>query len=161
MDKKTYLLDILNRYNRLSDNLDIKTVLCLSLIHILQLLSTMADLGIIKTLANQSSKQETRELIILKHKFKKQDVYKRQTLDMAERMAKRHIPMTMEDWARRIDIILEAGDNAVLIDAGKVTAEFAKSFAESEFEKYRIVQDRLFCSDFDRFDDNDILPLDF
>lgn len=70
------------------------------------------------------------------------------TLDMAERMAKRHIPMTMEDWARRIDIILEAGDNAVLIDAGKVTAEFAKSFAESEFEKYRIIQDRLFCSDF-------------
>ncbi len=49
------------------------------------------------------------------------------TLDMAERMAKRHIPMTMEDWAKRIDIILEAGDNAVLIDAGKVTAEFAKS----------------------------------
>ena len=83
------------------------------------------------------------------------------TLDMAERMAKRHIPMTMEDWARRIDIILEAGDNAVLIDAGKVTAEFAKSFAESEFEKYRIVQDRLFCSDFDRFDDNDILSFDF
>ena len=83
------------------------------------------------------------------------------TLDMAERMAKRHIPMTMEDWAKRIDIILEAGDNAVLIDAGKVTAEFAKSFAESEFEKYRIVQDRLFCSDFDRFDDNGILSFDF
>ena len=83
------------------------------------------------------------------------------TLDMAERMAKRHIPMTMEDWARRIDIILEAGDNAVLVDAGKITTEFAKSFAESEFEKYRIVQDRLFCSDFDRFDDNDILPFDF
>ena len=83
------------------------------------------------------------------------------TLDMAERMAKRHIPMTMEDWAKRIDIILEAGDNAVLIDAGKVTAEFAKSFAESEFEKYRIVQDRLFCSDFDRFDDHGILSFDF
>lgn len=83
------------------------------------------------------------------------------TLDMAERMAKRHIPMTMEDWAKRIDIILEAGDNAILVDAGKITAESAKSFAESEFEKYRIVQDRLFCSDFDRFDNNDILPFDF
>ena len=83
------------------------------------------------------------------------------TLDMAERMAKRHIPMTMEDWAKRIDIILEAGDNAVLIDAGKVTAEFAQSFAESEFEKYRIVQDRLFSSDFDRFNGNDILPFNF
>ena len=75
-------------------------------------------------------------------------------LDMAERMAKRHIPMTMEDWAKRIDIILEATDDAVLTDAGKITAEFAKSFAESEFEKYRIVQDRLFQSDFDRFNDN-------
>ena len=83
------------------------------------------------------------------------------TLDMAERMAKRHIPMTMEDWAKRIDIILEAGDNAVLVDAGKITAEFAKYFAESEFEKYRIVQDKLFCSDFDQFNNNDILPFDF
>ena len=68
--------------------------------------------------------------------------------------------MTMEDWAKRIDIILEAGGDAVLHDAGKVSAEFAKSFAESEFEKYRVIQDRLFCSDFDKFsslpfDDND------
>ncbi|MDE6265880.1 MAG: virulence RhuM family protein [Muribaculaceae bacterium] len=75
-------------------------------------------------------------------------------LDMAERMAKRHIPMTMEDWAKRIDIILEATGDAILTDAGKITAEFAKSFAESEFEKYRIIQDRLFQSDFDRFNDN-------
>ena len=80
-------------------------------------------------------------------------------LDMAERMAKRHIPMTMEDWAKRIDIILEATGDAILTDAGKITAEFAKSFAESEFEKYRIVQDRLFQSDFDRFNDN-LLSLD-
>ena len=75
-------------------------------------------------------------------------------LDMAERMAKRHIPMTMEDWAKRIDIILEATGDPVLTDAGKITAEFAKSFAESEFEKYRIIQDRLFQSDFDQFNDN-------
>ena len=81
-------------------------------------------------------------------------------LDMAELMAKRHIPMTMEDWAKRIDMILEATDNAVLQDAGKITAEFAKTFAESEFEKYRIVQDRLFESDFDRFKKDNILPLD-
>lgn len=81
-------------------------------------------------------------------------------LDMAEVMAKRHIPMTMEDWAKRIDMILEATDNAVLQDAGKITAEFAKTFAESEFEKYRIVQDRLFESDFDRFNNDNILPLD-
>ena len=82
-------------------------------------------------------------------------------LDMAERMAKRHIPMTMEDWAKRIDIILEAGGDAVLLDAGKVTAEFAKNFAETEFEKYRVIQDRLFSSDFDRFNDGDnLLPFD-
>ena len=82
-------------------------------------------------------------------------------LDMAERMAKRHIPMTMEDWAKRIDIILEAGGDAILPDAGKVTAEFAKEFAESEFEKYRIIQDRLFSSDFDRFNNGDnLLPFD-
>lgn len=81
-------------------------------------------------------------------------------LDMAEVMAKRHIPMTMEDWAKRIDIILEATDNAVLHDAGKITAEFAKTFAESEFEKYRVIQDRLFQSDFDRFNGDDLLPLD-
>ena len=78
-------------------------------------------------------------------------------LDLAERMANRHIPMTMEDWAKRIDIILEAGGDAVLQDAGKVSADFAKSFAESEFEKYRIIQDRLFRSDFDRLNE---LPID-
>ncbi len=81
-------------------------------------------------------------------------------LDMAEVMAKRHIPMTMEDWAKRIDKILEATDNAVLQDAGKITAEFAKTFAESEFEKYRVIQDRLFQSDFDRFNGNNLIPLD-
>ena len=74
-------------------------------------------------------------------------------LDMAERMAKRHIPMTMEDWAKRIDIILEAGGDAILQDAGKITAEYAKVFAESEFEKYRVIQDRIFRSDFDRLSD--------
>ncbi len=80
-------------------------------------------------------------------------------LDLAERMAKRHIPMTMEDWAKRIDIILEASGDSVLPDAGKISAEIAKEFAESEFEKYRVIQDRLFQSDFDRFNDN-LLPLD-
>ena len=81
-------------------------------------------------------------------------------LDMAERMAKRHIPMTMEDWSKRIDMILEAGDNAILTKAGSVTTEFAKSFAETEFEKYRVIQDRLFSSDFDKFTDNNLLPFD-
>lgn len=80
-------------------------------------------------------------------------------LDMAERMANRHIPMTMEDWAKRIDIILEAGGDAVLKDAGRITAEFAKQFAESEFEKYRIIQDGLYSSDFDRFNNGEDTPL--
>ena len=83
-------------------------------------------------------------------------------LDFAQRMADRHIPMTMEDWARRIDIVLEAGGDAVLSDAGQVTAEYAKEYAEGEFEKYRIIQDRLFKSDFDKFDEGDgLLPLNF
>lgn len=83
-------------------------------------------------------------------------------LDFAQRMADRHIPMTMEDWAKRIDIVLETGGDAVLKDAGEVTAEYAKEYAETEFEKYRIIQDRLFRSDFDKFDGNEDLPsLDF
>ena len=72
-------------------------------------------------------------------------------LELAERMAKRRIPMTMEDWAKRIDTILAAGGNEVLQTPGHVTAEQAKEHAETEFEKYRIIQDRLFQSDFDRF----------
>jgi len=77
-------------------------------------------------------------------------------LDTAERMAKRHIPMTMEDWAKRIDIILEASDDAILKNAGSVSAAFAKDFAETEFEKYRIIQDRLFQSDFDKMANTEI-----
>jgi len=71
-------------------------------------------------------------------------------LDVAEDMALRQIPMTMQDWESRLNRFIEATDREVLQDAGKVTAEIAKAHAESEFEKYRIVQDRLFESDFDR-----------
>lgn len=73
-------------------------------------------------------------------------------LDVAEDMAKRHIPMTMEDWAKRIDRFLDITERPILPDAGTVTAEQAKEYAEAEFEKYRIIQDRLFESDFDRFE---------
>ena len=72
-------------------------------------------------------------------------------LDLAENRARRHIPMTMEDWAKRLDIFLQADDRELLQDAGKITAEIAKAHAETEFEKYRIIQDRLFESDYDRF----------
>lgn len=82
-------------------------------------------------------------------------------LDLAEDMAKRHIPMTMEDWAKRIDKFLDLTDRPILSDAGHVTAEHAKEHAETEFEKYRVIQDRLFQSDFDRFNGDNLLPLDF
>ena len=72
-------------------------------------------------------------------------------LDLAEDRAERHIPMTMEDWSKRLDLFLMADDRDVLQDAGKITAEIAKAKAETEFEKYRVVQDRLFMSDFDKY----------
>ena len=72
-------------------------------------------------------------------------------LDLAEDRAKRHIPMTMEDWAKRIDIYLAADDLAILQNPGKITAAIAKDHAETEFEKYRIIQDKLFMSDYDRY----------
>lgn len=71
-------------------------------------------------------------------------------LDMAELQAMRKIPMTMEDWEKRLSGFLTLWDREVLQDAGKVTAELAKAHAECEFEKYRIIQDRLFESDFDK-----------
>lgn len=81
-------------------------------------------------------------------------------LDIAKDMAERHIPMTMEDWEKRIDKFLDATDREILQDAGKITAEAAKKYAESEFEKYRVIQDRLFRSDFDRLSGNDLLDFD-
>ena len=72
-------------------------------------------------------------------------------LDLAEDRAERHIPMTMEDWSKRLDLFLMADDRKVLQDAGKITAEIAKAKAETEFEKYRVIQDRLYMSDFDRY----------
>ena len=72
-------------------------------------------------------------------------------LDLAESMALRHIPMTMEDWETRLNGFLTLMDRKVLSDAGKVSAEMARIHAETEWEKYRIVQDRLYQSDFDRF----------
>jgi hypothetical protein len=71
-------------------------------------------------------------------------------LDLAEDRARRKIPMTMADWAQRIDRFLEFDDREILRDKGTITAKIAREFAESEFEKYRVVQDRLFESDFDR-----------
>ena len=72
-------------------------------------------------------------------------------LDFAENMANRHVPLTMADWEKRLNGFIEMFEYGLLNDAGKVTAEIAKLHAETEFEKYRIIQDRLFMSDYDRF----------
>jgi hypothetical protein len=72
-------------------------------------------------------------------------------LDLAESRAKRRVPMTMEDWAKRLDIFLSADERNVLQDAGRISAEIAREHAEGEFEKYRLIQDRIFQSDFDAF----------
>ena len=72
-------------------------------------------------------------------------------LDFAELQAERHIPMTMNDWAKRLDGFLEFNGNEILMGTGKISHEQAKLHAETEYEKYRIIQDRLFESDFDRF----------
>lgn len=71
-------------------------------------------------------------------------------LDYATRQARRHIPMTMADWASKLDAFLQFNDAEILRDKGKVTAAIAKAFAESEFEKYRVLQDQSYQSDFDR-----------
>lgn len=94
------------------------------------------DVAVVK---NYLSEQEMAQLSRLVNAY----------LDVAEDMALRKIPMTMQDWETRLNRFIEATDREVLQDAGKVTAEIAKAHAESEFEKYRIVQDRLFESDFD------------
>ena len=72
-------------------------------------------------------------------------------LDLAEDRAERHIPMTMEDRSKRLDLFLMADDREILQDAGKITTEIAKAKVETEFEKYRVVQDGLFMSDFDKY----------
>ena len=72
-------------------------------------------------------------------------------LDFAETMTLRHIPLTMQDWETRLNRFIEMFEYGILQDAGKVSAEIAKLHVETEFEKYRIIQDRLFMSDFDRY----------
>ena len=72
-------------------------------------------------------------------------------LDFAENMTLRHIPLTMQDWGKRLNSFIEMFDYGILQDAGRVTAEIARLHAETEFEKYRVIQDRLFMSDFDKY----------
>lgn len=81
-------------------------------------------------------------------------------LDLAEDRARHHIPMSMEDWATRIDKFLDSDDRPILLDAGTVSAEQARQYAESEFEKYRLIQDKLFQSDFDHWNKRGLFDFD-
>lgn len=96
-----------------------------------------ADVSIAKNYLSMNEIQELNEIVTM-------------YLDYATRQARRHIPMTMADWASKLDAFLQFNDAEILQDNGKVTAAIAKAFAESEFEKYRVIQDRLYQSDFDR-----------
>lgn len=96
-----------------------------------------ADVSVAKNYLSIDEMQELNEIVTM-------------YLDYATRQARRHIPMTMADWASKLDAFLQFNDAEILQDKGKVTAAIAKAFAESEFEQYRIIQDRLYQSDFDR-----------
>ena len=96
-----------------------------------------ADVSIAKNYLSENELSEMNEIV---------EMY----LDYATRQARRHIPMTMADWAEKLDAFLKFNDAEILMDKGKVTAEIAKAFAESEFEKYRVLQDVSYQSDFDR-----------
>ena len=96
-----------------------------------------ADVSVAKNYLSKDEMQELNEIVTM-------------YLDYAIRQARRHIPMTMADWASKLDAFLQFNDAEILQDKGKVTAAIAKAFAESDFEKYRVLQDRTYQSDFDR-----------
>ena len=96
-----------------------------------------ADVSVAKNYLSQSELQDLNQFVSM-------------YLDYAERQAKKRIPMTMEDWASKLEVFLKMNDEDILMDKGKVTHEIAKAFAESEFEKYRVIQDQLYESDFDK-----------
>ena len=95
------------------------------------------DVSIAKNYLSKNESKELNEIVTM-------------YLDYATRQARRHIPMTMADWAEKLDAFLKFNDAEILSDKGKVTEKIAKTFAESEFEKYRIIQDSLYKSDFDK-----------
>lgn len=96
-----------------------------------------ADVSIAKNYLTKPEMQELNEIVTM-------------YLDYAARQARRHIPMTMADWAGKLDAFLKFNDAEILEDKGKVTTEIAKAFAEKEFEQYRVIQDKLYQSDFDK-----------
>ena len=97
-----------------------------------------ADVSVAKNYLSQSELQDLNQFVTM-------------YLDYAERQARKQIPMTMEDWAKKLDVFLQLNDEKILQDAGSVSHEIAQAFAESEFEKYRVLQDQTYESDFDLF----------
>ncbi len=96
------------------------------------------------------------DVVIAKNYLSEDELYQLERivsayLDLAEGRAKRHIPMTMNDWAERLDIFLQADDRELLQDSGKISAKIAKDHALSEYEKYRVIQDSEYLSDYDRY----------
>ena len=96
-----------------------------------------ADVSVAKNYLDKDEMSELNEIVTM-------------YLDYASRQARRHIPMTMNDWKTKLDAFLDFNDAEILQNKGKVTAAIAKQFAESEFEKYRVIQDSLYQSDFDK-----------
>ena len=96
---------------------------------------------------------------LTEHELRRLDRVVSMYLDYAEEQAERPIPMSMEDWAKKLDAFLQFNEYELLNNVGRVSAQVAKVFAESEFEKYRIIQDRLFQSDFDKYNSDNLLDL--
>ncbi len=120
--------------------------------------STQDKMGLTSWKNSPAGKILKTDVVVAKNYLKKEELESlgnivNAYLDLAEERAKRKIPMTMEDWAKRLDLFLEFDDREVLKNVGSISAEIAKKHAESEFEKYRIIQDQLFKSDFDKLID--------
>ena len=118
--------------------------------------SGKTNMGLTTWAASPDGKIVKSDVIVAKNYLTEQEMHSLERivsayLDLAEDRAERHIPMTMDDWAKRLDLFLTADDREILQDSGKITAEIAKSHAEAEFEKYRQIQDKLFVSDFDKY----------
>ena len=114
------------------------------------------NMGLTTWEGSPNSKIHKYDVVVAKNYLNEEELNQMQRivssyLDMAELQAERHIPMTMEDWEKRLNGFLQLWDKEILNDSGKVSAALAKKHAESEFEKYRIIQDRLYKSDFDKF----------
>ena len=114
------------------------------------------NMGLTTWEGSPNSKIHKYDVVVAKNYLNEEELNQMQRivssyLDMAELQAERHIPMTMEDWEKRLNGFLQLWDKEILNDAEKVSAALAKKHAESEFEKYRIIQDRLYKSDFDKF----------